>query len=580
MSMTDYAFSNSIWRLRYKTPSDNSIEDMMHRVGRALAVPEVRQVYYQQRFTDLLLEERFIPAGRILINAGMSGQHACMSNCYVLPLPEDSIEGIWKSLQAAAMTLQSGGGLGQNFSSIRCRGSLIHGGPGVASGPVGLLHVWDATCRYIQSGGAQRGAMLAGLSIHHPDVLEFIRAKHEIGNVLQFFNLSLLVTDRFLDALRRGQPNPLYDPADPTRVVGHIDSQELWNTITEHIHATGEPGLLFIDRANRLNNLRYCEDLIVTNPCGEQWLPAWGSCILGSINLPCYVQSPFSPQARFDFAQLERDLPLSLRLMDNVNTITPVPLPPYREALDKTRRIGIGVFGLGTMFAMMGLRYGSVESLEICRDITRTMKHSLYVASSALAAERGSFVAFDATRYLASPVVQSLPSDIRRMLKKQGIRNSHVLSCQPTGLASAIFGNVSSGIEPIPGLSYKRLVRVKEEPWPEYEEMVCEDFAWRVAKQFVASEKLPEIVTIRDVSLMDQIAVLSAMAQEVDASIAKTVNFSASTTKEEIAAALQTVIAMDHIKGITFAPLDAPHSQLQVEERALDNNLNGCCEVA
>jgi ribonucleoside-diphosphate reductase alpha chain len=561
MSTTEYGVSNLIWEMRYKTTLEDTVEAMMVRVARALASVESDPRRWEAAFTELLLAERFVPAGRILINAGAPSPRACLPNTYVAPMLDDSVDGIWGGLRMAALTLQSGGGLGQDFSNIRERGAPIRGGVGTAAGPVGLLNVWDETCRYIQRGGAKRGAMLASLSIHHPDVLEFIHAKRELMGHLQFFNLSLMVSERFTEALRDGGQSPLFDPADPGRQVGEVDATELWEAIRSQVFATGEPGLLFPNRANRLNNLSYCEQLLVTGSCGEQWLPAFGSGTFASLNLPLYVVDPLTPRAHLDFELLERDLRLGLRLMDNALTITPTPLPQHRAEIDRTRRLGIGVFGLGTMLALLEQPYGGEESLASCRRLMTRIANVLYRASSELAGERGPFPAFEQSRYLAAPFVSSLDEETRASIARHGMRNSHLMSCQPTGLASAIFGNMSSGIEPIPGLAYKRLLRVREHPTIEYEEIECEDYACRLAQELRGPDAFAttKISTLETVRLVDQLSVFSTMAEHVDAAIAKTVNFAPrDTSLEELDAVMRAVMDSPHIKGVTFSPLDSP----------------------
>jgi ribonucleoside-diphosphate reductase alpha chain len=565
MLAKDYDFSNLLWQQRYKTTLDCDIYDMMERVGRAVAAPESDSSRFEREFVDLLQSERFLPAGRVLINAGSPWRRACLTNTFVMPPLEDSIPGIWTGLRQAAVTLQSGGGLGQDFSNLRQNGAQINGGQGFATGPVSALPLWNETCRYIQGGGAHRGAMLAGLSVHHPDVLDFIQAKDKIGSTLEYFNLSVIVTDQFVDALQRAESYPIYGPGQGEQPIGYRNSVEVWERIIERIGCSGgEPGLLFVDRANRLNNLRYCETLLLTNSCGEQWLPAWGSAILGAFNLPLYVQSPFRPDASFDLDRFENDLVLAHRFMDNVHDINWLPRAEYQAEIVKTRRVGLGVFGLGSMLALMGARYGSAESLLICRRIFDTMVNVLYSASACLARERGAFPSYQPAHYLDSPFVGRLHAETRQLLKAHGARNSHLLCCQPAGLLSSIFGCVSNGIEPIFGLEYARMVRTQETPSPRYEEFACEDYAWRIAKATCRREELPSIPTVRDISLSEQFAVHQLVSEYMDSGVSKTMNFAANCTSAEIEGCLRLAVESREVKGITFAALDAPVSQVKM----------------
>ncbi len=388
-----------------------------------------------------------------------------------------SIPGIFRALQEGAVTMQQGGGIGIDFSTLRPRGTQAKGAGSIASGPVSFMQVWDAMCGTILSTGARRGAMMATLRCDHPDIEEFVAAKQQAGR-LRRFNLSVLVTDAFMAAVRSDADWPLVFPAAAfegdgetvlrewsgsagpisCRVVRHIRARHLWDLILRGTYDYAEPGVLFIDRINQLNNLRYREQISATNPCGEIPLPPYGACDLGSLNLTRFVLSPFTPKARIDFSSLAETARIAVRLLDNVIDASRFPLPQQAENAHGTRRIGLGITGLADAFVMLGLTYGSDRSLAVAADVMRQICHAAYRASIDLAREKASFPYFERDKYLQGVFIRSLPEDIQNGIATHGIRNSHLIAIAPTGTISLLAGNVSSGLEPIFAASYVRKV--------------------------------------------------------------------------------------------------------------------------
>ncbi len=472
--------SQFIWRTRYRdaaaVPRERSIADTWERVARSVAAAEHDPPRWQKSFRSLLEGYRFLPAGRILAGAGVCRQ-VTLANCFVMGLIEDSLPGIFEALKEGALTMQHGGGVGYDFSTLRPRGSRAQATGMIASGPVSFLHLWDAMCATILSTGARRGAMMATLRCDHPDIEEFLDAKRAPG-VLTHFNLSVLLTDAFMQAVRADAPWPLLFPraageaegqslerpwsgsAAPVlcRVWRSVRARELWGKLCASAHASAEPGVLFIDRINAENNLGYAETLSATNPCAEEPLPPYGACNLGSLNLTTFVLDPFGARARLDEAALRECARLAVRFLDDVIEISRFPLPPQRLEAHRTRRIGLGITGLADALALLGLRYDTEQAREVAAALMRTVRDAAYEASVDLARERGPFERFDAERYSARPFIERLPAALRAAIRRHGIRNSHLLAVAPAGTISLLADNVSSGIEPIQRLHTHRSV--------------------------------------------------------------------------------------------------------------------------
>ena len=442
-----------VWETRYRSPSEATVQASWRRVANAVAAIE-SDLAWEPRFLDILRDFQFLPGGRILAGAG-TGHDVTLCNCFVMGPIDDSIPGIFRALEEGALTMQRGGGVGYDFSTLRPHGTRSDATNGIASGPVSFMDVWDAMCATIQSTGARRGAMMATLSCDHPDIGRFIDAKRKPGR-LRHFNLSVLVSDAFMRAVERDEPWPLAFPLG--RVSREARARDMWQRLLHASYDTGEPGVLFIDRINRLNNLWYCERISATNPCGEVPLPPYGACVLGSINLARLVREPFTPEARLDTDRLIAIAATAVRLLDNVIDVSRYPLEKQRETAQRARRIGLGITGLADALIMLGLRYGTDASLDFAADTMRAICHAAYRRSIAIAGEKGSFPAFDRARYLDAPFVRDLPDDIRDGIARSGIRNSHLLSIAPTGTISLLAGNVSSGIEPVFAADFQRTV--------------------------------------------------------------------------------------------------------------------------
>src|SRR5216684_7675751 len=380
------SISQRIWDMKYRlrAPSgealDKTIEDTWRRVATALAAPEHDPALWSERFYAAMTDFKFLPAGRVVAGAG-STRSVTLFNCFVMGAIPDDMGGIFAHLREAALTMQQGGGIGYDFSTLRPKGTIVKGVGADASGPLSFMDVWDSMCRTIMSAGYRRGAMMATLSCEHPDIEAFIEAKSEPGR-LRMFNLSVLVTDAFMQAVAEDAPWQLSFGGTVAKV---IPARELWDKIMRATYAYAEPGVIFIDRINHQNNLWYCERITATNPCGEQPLPPYGACLLGSLNLARFVDNPFTPKARLDAERLARLVPDAVRMMDNIIDISRFPLEEQREEAQKKRRIGLGVTGLADALIMCGLRYGSSDAVAATEEWLGTIQRAAYLASTALA---------------------------------------------------------------------------------------------------------------------------------------------------------------------------------------------------
>ncbi|HEY1961846.1 MAG TPA: adenosylcobalamin-dependent ribonucleoside-diphosphate reductase [Rhizomicrobium sp.] len=518
--------SRQIWDMKYRlkaadgTPIDAEPEDSLARVAMAAAAAEGPDQRWKWafEFAGALAGHRFLPAGRILAGAGTE-RHVTLFNCFVMGTIPDSMDGIFSHLREAALTLQQGGGIGYDFSTLRPRGAEVHGVGADASGPVSFMEVWDAMCRTIMSAGSRRGAMMATLACDHPDIETFIDAKRTPGR-LTMFNLSVLVSDAFMQAVDRDAEWPLQFGG---HVYGTIRARALWDRIMRATYDTAEPGVVFIDRINAENNLAYCETIRATNPCGEQPLPPYGACLLGSINLARLVKHPFEADAELDEEALERLTRTAVRFLDNVIDISRFPLPEQRAEAVAKRRIGLGVTGLADALIFCRTRYGAPESLwRIERWLSR-LSQAAYAASVQIAREKGAFSLFDADEYLARPNIRRLPDAIRDGIAEYGVRNALLTSIAPTGTISLLAGNVSSGIEPVFAYSYSR--KVLKPDGSHIEEQV-EDHALRAFRaRFGADTPLPDyFVSAQTLSPDDHLAAQAAAQKYVDSSISKTIN--------------------------------------------------------
>src|ERR1700736_5148207 len=523
------SISQQIWDMKYRLkgpsgePVDRTIEDTWRRVADAAAVPEQEPARWAERFYAAMSDFRFLPAGRVVAGAG-AGRDVTLFNCFVMGAIPDDMGGIFAHLREAALTMQQGGGIGYDFSTLRPHGAPVKGVGADASGPLSFMDVWDAMCRTIMSAGYRRGAMMATLSCDHPDIEAFIEAKREPGR-LRMFNLSVLVTDAFMQAVEQDAPWELHfgGPGQSKTVAKVLPARELWDKIMRATYAYAEPGVIFIDRINRRNNLWYCEQITATNPCGEQPLPPYGACLLGSINLAALIEAPFTPEARLDLDRLRRLVPDCVRMMDNVIDISLFPLPQQKEEAHQKRRIGLGVTGLADALILCGLRYCSAAAVAATESWLGTIPREAYLASTALAAEKGAFPLFDRRRYLAGETGKGLDEEVRAQIGQHGIRNALLTSVAPTGTISLFADNVSSGIEPVFSFRHTRNVLMPDGTRREEE---VTNFAYRLFRRLKGEfAPLPDYFTdAQALTPEDHVVMQAAVQKHIDSSISKTIN--------------------------------------------------------
>ena len=523
--MTRFAarIAEQIWDMKYRfkeadgTPIDATVEDSWRRIARDLAKVEDDPAKWEETFYAALEDFKFLPAGRITAGAG-TARSVTLFNCFVMGTIPDSMAGIFDMLKEAALTMQQGGGIGYDFSTIRPKGAGVKGVAADASGPLSFMDVWDAMCRTIMSAGSRRGAMMATMRCDHPDIEDFITAKSDAAR-LRMFNVSVLVTDAFMEAVKAdGSWDLVFDGT----VYKTVQARDLWNGIMRSTYDYAEPGVIFIDRINAANNLNYCETIAATNPCGEQPLPPYGACLLGSINLARLVEAPFEEAAALDEAALAELVGTAVRMMDNVVDASRFPLEAQAREAQAKRRIGLGVTGLADALLMMGLRYGSDEAARQTEHWLKAIARAAYLASVQLAKEKGAFPLFDADAYLRSGTMQAMDDDVRDAIAAHGIRNALLTSIAPTGTISLYAGNVSSGIEPVFAYAYTRKVLQKDGTRTE-EEVV--DYAVQLWRDKFGDAELPDyFVNAQTLAPLDHVKMQAAAQKWVDSSISKTIN--------------------------------------------------------
>lgn len=523
MSAFAAPIAEQIWDMKYRlktadgAPLDVTVDDTWTRIANALAGPEADPAAWAPKFRAALQDFRFLPAGRIVAGAG-TGRAVTLFNCFVMGTIPDNMEGIFQGLKEAALTLQQGGGIGYDFSTIRPKGAKVSGVAADASGPIPFMDVWDAMCRTIMSAGSRRGAMMATLRCDHPDIEAFIEAKRDPVR-LRMFNLSVLITDPFMAAVKADGPWDLVFDGATYRTVR---ARDLWDKIMGATYDFAEPGVIFIDRINTLNNLSYTETIAATNPCGEQPLPPYGACLLGSINLARLVDDPFGPGAALDEDALADLTATAVRMMDNVVDASRFPLPEQAHEAKAKRRIGLGVTGLADALLMTGLRYGSPEAAAQTGAWLRILARAAYLCSADLAAEKGSFPLFDQDAILNAPMVKALGDDVADAIREKGLRNALLTSIAPTGTISLLAGNVSSGIEPVFALTYTRKVLNPDGTRTEQE---VADYALSVWRDRFGDAPLPDhFVDAQTLAPEDHVRMQAAAQEWVDSSISKTIN--------------------------------------------------------
>ncbi|MEW6444879.1 MAG: adenosylcobalamin-dependent ribonucleoside-diphosphate reductase [Pseudomonadota bacterium] len=585
--------ARTLWSVKYRQTGENAIQDSWRRVADALASVEPRdRAPWAARFFEILDGFRFLPGGRILAGAGTE-RHVTLFNCFVMGVIEDSMDGIFQALKEGALTMQQGGGAGYDFSSLRPAGSLTRSAAGIASGPVSFMRVWDSMCATVLSQGARRGAMIATLRCDHPDIEAFASAKQEAG-ALRHFNISVQIGEDFLHAVRMDAEWPLVFPAEalpdgpgetllrnwtgrddpvPCRVFKRIPARALWRLIMRNAYDSAEPGVLFIDRINRLNNLGGQESISATNPCGEIPLPPYGACDLGSLNLVRFVREPFTSGASIDHDSLGATAETAVRLLDNVIDLSRYPLPAQREQALGSRRIGLGITGLGSALVMLGLRYDNAHARREAAGIMRTVRDAAYRASVELAREKGPFPLFKRGAYLHRPFILDLPHDLRESIAAHGIRNSHLLAIAPAGSISLLADNVSSGLEPIYASRAVREVRLAPDATRRFE---VEDAAVRLWREQGHGGVPPALMEAAAIAPLDHLHMQAALQPFVDQAISKTINVAPDYPFEDFVRLYEkadelglkgcTVYRPNLLRGAVLTPLlnedDLPHCEI------------------
>jgi ribonucleoside-diphosphate reductase alpha chain len=564
------AISQQVWEMKYRLkgpggePVDKTVADTWARVAGALGVPERNPGEWSARFLTALENFAFLPAGRIIAGAG-SGRDVTLFNCFVMGTIQDDMGGIFAHLREAALTMQQGGGIGYDFSTLRPKGAPVRGVGADASGPLSFMDVWDAMCRTIMSAGYRRGAMMATMRCDHPDIEAFIDAKREPGR-LRMFNLSVLVTDAFMQAVKA---DASWELSFNGTVFKAVRARELWDRIMRATYAYAEPGVIFIDRFNRRNNLWYCETINSSNPCGEQPLPPYGACLLGSVNLAALVLDPFTPQARLDMERLGRIAPLAVRMMDNAIDVSRFPLPEQKHEAGAKRRIGLGVTGLADALILCGARYGSEAAVKLTELWMQALRRHAYAASIALAKEKGPFPLYDRDKYLAGENIASLPNELKDAIARDGIRNALLTSIAPTGTISLLAGNVSSGIEPVFSFDFTRSILMPDNS--RREERVS-DYAYRLYRRtFGENAALGDaFVDAQQLSPGDHLTMQAAVQPYIDSSISKTINCPASLGFD----AFKNVYVQAYELGLkgctTYRPNDVTGAVLSLDKKRKD----------
>ena len=564
------SISQQIWDMKYRLyapaneagarePIDKTIEDTWHRVATSLAAVEQDPAHWAERFYAAIDDFKFLPAGRVIAGAG-SAREVTLFNCFVMGAIPDDMGGIFAHLREAALTMQQGGGIGYDFSTLRPRGAYVKGVGADASGPLSFMDVWDAMCRTIMSAGYRRGAMMATLRCDHPDIEAFVEAKKEPGR-LRMFNLSVLITDAFMQAV---EENASWQLVFNGTVHNTVQARDLWDKIMRATYAYAEPGVIFIDRINQRNPLYYCEDIRATNPCGEQPLPPYGACLLGSLNLSRFVEEPFTPNARLDTAKLAATVPDAVRMMDNIVDISRFPLPEQAHEAQAKRRIGLGITGLADALVMCGLRYGSREAVTATEAWLGVIEREAYLSSTALAAEKGPFPLFDKEKYLAGETIAGLDDEVKAAIAQHGIRNALLTSIAPTGTISIFADNVSSGIEPVFSYRYTRSVLMPDGSRREEE---VSDYAYRLFRRLKGeSAPFPDyFVDAQSLAPEDHLVMQAAVQRHIDSSISKTINLPADIPFDNFKDIYARAYAMGCKGCTTYRPNEVTGSVLEAK---------------
>ena len=558
--------SNWIWNSKYRffdsdgNAVDSSIEDTWMRIAKTLASVEKDTEYWTPRFYEALSEFKFLPAGRIIAGAGTE-RSVTLFNCFVMGDIPDDMSGIFTAVKEAALTLQQGGGIGYNFSTLRPQGAPVVGVGADASGPLSFMDVWDSMCRTIMSAGSRRGAMMATLRCDHPDIEAFVEAKSDPSR-LRMFNLSVLVTDKFMEAVSEEKN---WDLKFEGTVFKTVSAANLWNKIMKSTYDFAEPGVIFIDRINQQNNLAYCEEISATNPCGEQPLPPYGACLLGSINLTKLVKQPFEHGASIDLKTLGDLTSLAVRMLDNVIDISKFPIDQQRNEAISKRRIGLGITGLADALIMCGVKYGSKEAVNLTKTWLSVLRDSAYKCSIDLAKEKGPFPLFNKRRFLESHNVKKLPKELKDGIKGFGIRNALLTSIAPTGTISLLADNISSGLEPVFAFKYNR--KVLQPDGSNITEQV-NDYAYGLFER-LRSKNTSITEAFVDAQMLqpnDHLVMQATVQEYIDSSISKTINCPEDISFETFKEVYKSAYDLGCKGCTTYRPNDVTGSVLYLDE--------------
>ena len=539
--------SRHIWETRYRAEGETDVRASWRRVARAIAAAEDDAAdAWAARFYALLDGFRFLPGGRILAGAG-TGHRVTLFNCFVMGAIADDLEHIFEALKEGALTMQQGGGVGYDFSTLRPAGTVASATGTIASGPVSFMRIWDAMCATMLSTGARRGAMMATLRCDHPDIEAFVDAKRDPAE-LRHFNLSVLVSDALMDAVAADADWPLAFPGLGT--VRTVRARDLWQRLLRAAYDTAEPGVLFVDTINRDNTLAGLETLSATNPCGEIPLPPYGACDLGSLNLTTFVHAPYAPGARLDFVALADAARTAVRFLDDVIDVSRYPLPAQADEARRKRRIGLGVTGLADALILLGLDYGSAAARALAAQAMQTVRDAAYRASVELAREKGAFPAFDAGAFLASGFAARLPDELRAAIAAHGLRNSHLLAIAPAGTISLLANNLSSGIEPVFAAEAERRVLGADGTYRTHR---VRDYACALWQHRHAGRP-PAFVEAAQLDPLAHLQMQAALQPFVDNAISKTINVAADLPFERFVDLYRQAHALG-LKGCTvFRP--------------------------
>lgn len=569
--------SRHIWETRYRAAGEPDIQASWQRVAHAIAAAEDQDTaLWADRFYNLLEGFRFLPGGRILAGAG-SNRRVTLFNCFVMGEIADDLEHIFDALKEGALTMQHGGGVGYDFSTLRPAGMVAEATGSIASGPVSFMHIWDAMCATLLSTGARRGAMMATLRCDHPDIEAFVDAKRDPA-VLRHFNLSVQVSDDFMAAVAQDRdwplvfPTPTHHATEPT-TLRTVKARDLWQRILRAAYDTAEPGVLFVDAINRDNTLHDSETLTTTNPCGEIPLPPYGACDLGSLNLAAFVTSPFSVDASLDLKALADSAAWAVRFLDNVIDVSRYPLPAQAAQARHTRRIGLGITGLADALVLLGLRYDSEAARALATNAVSTIRYTAYRASIELAREKGAFPGFMRDAFLASGFARRLPGELRDALARHGIRNSHVLAIAPAGTISLLANNVSSGIEPIFAADAERSVLETDGRYHTHRVI---DRAQQLWQQQGLSGKPPALIEAPHVDPLAHLHMQAALQPYVDNAISKTINVATDFPFQDF----ERLYLQAHALGLKGCTVFRPNSVTgAILSASPENGQQRCCSL-